>query len=67
MYFLKGIDGSPGGFLKRDDRHVALWIDDPLRPGVNIGAGSFGMVHVQVYFFGLISKRRKSLEDYCYV
>ncbi|MCO5557022.1 hypothetical protein L7F22_010577 [Adiantum nelumboides] len=47
---LKGIDGSPGGFFKRDDRHVALWIDDPLRPGVNIGAGSFGMVHVQAAF-----------------
>ncbi|MCO5575584.1 hypothetical protein L7F22_029386 [Adiantum nelumboides] len=47
---LKGIDGSPGGFFGRDDRHVALWIDDPLRPGVNIGAGSFGMVHVQNAF-----------------
>lgn len=47
---LKGIDGSPGGFFDRDDRHVALWIDDPLRPGVNIGAGSFGMVHVQAAF-----------------
>eukprot|EP00250_Pteridium_aquilinum_P012734 c20909_g2_i1 orf=1045-3201(+) len=47
---LKGADGSPGGFFSRDDRHVALWIDDPLRPGVNIGAGSFGMVHVQAAF-----------------
>eukprot|EP00250_Pteridium_aquilinum_P013731 c21538_g1_i1 orf=1-2763(-) len=29
---LKGIDGSPGGIFKRDNRHIALWIDDPLRP-----------------------------------
>lgn len=47
---LKGIDGSPGGIFKRDDRHIALWIDDPLRPGVNVGAGSFGMFHVQAVF-----------------
>lgn len=47
---LKGIDGSPGGIFKRNNRHVALWIDDPLRPGVNVGAGSFGMFHVQEAF-----------------
>ncbi|KAH7331649.1 hypothetical protein KP509_20G045600 [Ceratopteris richardii] len=47
---LKGMDGSPGGIFKREDRHVALWIDDPLRRGVNIGGGSFGMVHVQAAF-----------------
>lgn len=29
-------------------RPVALTIDDPLRPGANIGAGSFNMFHVQV-------------------
>ncbi|KAI5075289.1 hypothetical protein GOP47_0009365 [Adiantum capillus-veneris] len=47
---LKGIDGSPGGIFKRDNRHIALWIDDPLRPGVNIAAGSFGMCQVQAAF-----------------
>ncbi|KAH7425844.1 hypothetical protein KP509_11G073500 [Ceratopteris richardii] len=47
---LRGLDGSPGGFFPRDNRHVALWIDDPLRPGVNVGAGSFGMIHVQNAF-----------------
>lgn len=47
---LKGIDGSPGGIFKRDNKHIALWIDDPLRPGVNIAAGSFGMCQVQAAF-----------------
>lgn len=47
---LKGFDGSPGGIYKRDNRHIALWIDDPLRPGVNIAAGSFGMCQVQAAF-----------------
>lgn len=56
---LKGIDGSPGGCFKRDDRHVALWIDDPLRPGVNIGAGSYGMVHVQSAFKELLQSVTK--------
>ena len=49
VIILKGIDGSLGGIYKREDPHIALWIDDPLRPGVNIGAGSYGMVHVQVH------------------
>ena len=53
LVFLKGVNGNPGGIFKRKDRHCALWIDDPLRPGVNVGAGSFRMVHVQVKFGAL--------------
>ena len=48
VIILKGIDGSLGGIYKREDPHIALWIDDPLRPGVNIGAGSYGMGRVRV-------------------
>jgi hypothetical protein len=50
---LKGLDGSPGGKHQRRNRDAALWIDDPLQPGLNVGAGSFGMCHVQVitYFY----------------
>ena len=51
LVFLKGVNGNPGGIFKRKDRHCALWIDDPLRPGINVGAGSFRMVHVQVLFY----------------
>eukprot|EP00249_Psilotum_nudum_P030610 c43397_g1_i1 orf=1-1077(+) len=49
---LKGAGGSPGGIFERDGntRHLALWIDDPLRPGINVGAGSYAMGHVQVAF-----------------
>lgn len=47
---LKGMDGSPGGIFKRDSKHIAVWIDDPLRPGVNIAAGSFGIRGVQAAF-----------------
>eukprot|EP00249_Psilotum_nudum_P024726 c29277_g2_i1 orf=654-3620(+) len=48
---LKSAD-APGGAFPRDSstRHMALWIDDPLRPGVNVGAGSYGMCHVQAAF-----------------
>lgn len=56
---LKGTDGSAGGFFKRDDKHVALWIDDPLRPGINIGAGSFCMVHVQTAFKEMLEVLRR--------
>jgi hypothetical protein len=47
---LKGRNGSSGGLFWPDkaSRPLALCIDDPLRPGANIGAGSFNMFHVQV-------------------
>eukprot|EP00850_Spirogloea_muscicola_P010661 SM000063S20051 [mRNA] locus=s63:532722:538762:+ [translate_table: standard] len=40
---------DPGGLFLADPqaRPAALWIDNPLRPGSNIGAGSFAMWHVQ--------------------
>eukprot|EP00850_Spirogloea_muscicola_P006828 SM000033S12349 [mRNA] locus=s33:280481:289861:+ [translate_table: standard] len=39
---------DPGLFLADPQaRPAALWIDNPLRPGSNIGAGSFAMWHVQ--------------------
>jgi hypothetical protein len=56
LWFLKGTNGNPGGIFKREDRHCALWIDDPLHPGVNVGAGSFGMVHVQVLLYQICLK-----------
>ncbi|GAQ80715.1 Nucleotidyl transferase domain containing protein [Klebsormidium nitens] len=42
-------NGQNGGIFYHDKltRPVALWIDDPLRPGANIGAGSFAMYNVQ--------------------
>lgn len=41
---------TPGGVFLRAPTmpHSALWIDDPLRPGMNIGAGSYNMWRVQV-------------------
>ena len=48
LFYLKGLDGHPGGKCRRRNRHIPMWIDDPLRPGVNVGAGSFGVCHVQV-------------------
>ncbi|KAH7447957.1 hypothetical protein KP509_01G129400 [Ceratopteris richardii] len=47
---LNQLDGSPGGIFKRNNQHIALWIDDPLRPGVNIAGGSFRMFQVQAAF-----------------
>ncbi|CAI5475418.1 unnamed protein product, partial [Closterium sp. Yama58-4] len=46
---LRGLNGMPGGVFWRDPSMppAALWIDDPLRPGANIGSGSFAMWHVQ--------------------
>ena len=46
----QGVGGS-GGLFYHDKASgpVALTIDDPLRPGANIGAGSFNMHRVQVY------------------
>lgn len=46
----QGRNGSSGGLFWPDkaSRPLALCIDDPLRPGANIGAGSFNMFHVQV-------------------
>eukprot|EP00897_Mesotaenium_endlicherianum_P004874 jgi/Mesen1/4414/ME000225S03403 len=48
--FSRGKNGLVGGVFWHDPstRPVALWIDDPLRPGYNVGAGSFAMWHVQV-------------------
>lgn len=45
----QGVGGS-GGLFYHDKASgpVALTIDDPLRPGANIGAGSFNMHRVQV-------------------
>lgn len=44
----KGVGGSGGLFyLDKASGPVALTIDDPLRPGANIGAGSFNMHRVQ--------------------
>ena len=47
---LQGTANLPGGVFLRDITmaQAALWIDDPLRFGMNIGAGSFAMWHVQV-------------------
>ncbi|KAH7291470.1 hypothetical protein KP509_29G018000 [Ceratopteris richardii] len=47
---LSSTDGRPGGIFKRDNCHIALWIDDPMRPGINIAAGSFAMCQVQAAF-----------------
>ncbi|KAJ7527289.1 hypothetical protein O6H91_16G047000 [Diphasiastrum complanatum] len=46
---LKGAEGSLSGIIPREPtaRPIALWIDDPLNPGANVGAGSFNMWHVQ--------------------
>ncbi len=47
---LQGRNGTSGGLFWADkvSRPMTLCIDDPLRPGANIGAGSFNMFHVQV-------------------
>ncbi len=49
----QGVGGSGGLFyLDKASGPVALTIDDPLRPGANIGAGSFNMHRVQVRGLG---------------
>jgi hypothetical protein len=46
----QGNGGSVGLFYHdKASGPVALTIDDPLRPGANIGAGSFNMHRVQVH------------------
>lgn len=51
----QGVGGS-GGLFYHDKAlaPVALTIDDPLRPGANIGAGSFKMHLVRVRHSGSI-------------
>ena len=33
---LNGIVASTGGIVKRDNRHIALWIEDHSQPGINV-------------------------------
>lgn len=51
MLFMWQGSGGNGGLFYHDKASgpVALTIDDPLRPGANIGAGSFNMHRVQVH------------------
>lgn len=53
---LKSDNGLQDGVFWHDpsQRPTALWIDDPLRPGANIGAGSFAIWHVQAAFRDLL-------------
>lgn len=45
--------GNPGGvYSTGGTSYHHLWIDDPLRPGANIGGGSFNMLAVQVPVLG---------------
>lgn len=51
IFLLQGNGGSGGLFYHdKTSSPAPLTIDDPLRPGANIGAGSFNMHQVQVYF-----------------
>ncbi|CAK9272135.1 unnamed protein product [Sphagnum jensenii] len=61
---LKGRNGSSGGLFWPDksSRPLALCIDDPLRPGANIGAGSFNMFHVQLAMQEMLQVLTRSLE-----
>ncbi|KAH9550323.1 hypothetical protein CY35_10G065600 [Sphagnum magellanicum] len=60
---LKGRNGTGGGLFWADkvSRPMALCIDDPLRPGANIGAGSFNMFHVQVAMQDMLQMLTRSL------
>lgn len=53
---LQGRDGNVGQILWRNEWQIKapLWIEDPLRPGVNVGAGSFAMCHVQAAFVEML-------------
>ncbi|KAH8950107.1 hypothetical protein BDL97_10G066900 [Sphagnum fallax] len=60
---LKGRNGTGGGLFWADkvSRPMTLCIDDPLRPGANIGAGSFNIFHVQVAMQDMLQMLTRSL------
>lgn len=60
---LKGRNGTSGGLFWADkvSRPMTLCIDDPLRPGANIGAGSFNMFQVQVAMQDMLQMLTRSL------
>ncbi|XP_057867690.2 uncharacterized protein LOC131074957 isoform X1 [Cryptomeria japonica] len=62
---LQGKDGNPGGIFWQSERQTPapLYIEDPLRPGVNVGAGSFAMCHVQTAFVEMLQILTRPLPD----
>ncbi|CAK9859660.1 unnamed protein product [Sphagnum jensenii] len=60
---LKGRNGTGGGLFWADkvSQPMTLCIDDPLRPGANIGAGSFNIFHVQVAMQDMLQMLTRSL------
>ncbi|XP_024519511.1 uncharacterized protein LOC9629856 isoform X2 [Selaginella moellendorffii] len=62
---LKGSNGSSGGMfaLEPSFQPTSLWIDDPLKPGMNVGAGSFAMSSVQAAMRDMLFVLAKPQQD----
>ncbi|KAH9305806.1 hypothetical protein KI387_010210 [Taxus chinensis] len=62
---LQDKDGNTGGIFQQceSESPVSLYIEDPLRPGFNVGAGSFAMHHVQAAFVEMLQILTSPLPD----